>query len=1232
MLAFLDKIPFGTPGIRRILFWLITTFVSYVLIGFLIIPPVVKSVIADQATEALKRTTSVEKVFFNPLTFDIEVYNVQVSKLEGEGNLISIGTFTAQPSINSVVELAPVISHLHLRDLNIDITFFGNGKYSISDLIGSKRQEEKPEEEVTEEETEVFPFALYGFELTNATIIFDDRPRKKKHVISDLELLVPFTSSILEQRKEFTQPRFKAVVNGDPVDLKGRTLPFDQTLLTEFELGAVSVDLNQYWRYVPIESPLELVKGQFTSNISLFFERPDAQRISLFLGGGGTLTDLELSAPGDDTVLSLKQLKFEMERYSLGDNQLILTSVDFDNPYFKVIRRKDASINWAGYFPQPPAEEGGTEKALEKAVAMEATAMTKAPDQETATEGANGTALMLDIKTLSIDDGIIDWKDDFVQGGFRRTLKGFNFTANNILTENDKASTFNLKIGKNGFVSVDGTATVKPVACDGTIVVQGFKLPDFKAYYEKQLPMTLDSATLGAGANFVFKFTDGNPDISISEGSLTLDNLALRKPTSKNPSIGFDKLSVSGTTFDLAARNVEIGEVRVTNPKARVVRRKSGKIDLAEIFAADTKKTTSAPKQADPKNEELGWTAMIKAVRMTGGKAAYKDYAIASPASLSIDGLKVDLDNVTTRKGATMAFDISTRWGGRGSLGVKGDVILDTLKSKGRLWLKGMGLAPFDGHLGEFTELLFASGTATADLKYTFSGMKDPKYTVAGNAALHKVELKDNLGDGEFAGVDAFKLAGLRFTNAPYRLSIADIHLDGPHASISFDENGYLNIKRAFRIPSDPVEPEKPEQDESIEQAEAYVEKPKPEAEKPFFETVDIGKITMENGRVRFRDGSVQPVFYTDISDMKLGLIEISRSPDARPKMDFTAKIGPTPMSVTGVVNPVIKPMYSDLAIAVNGMELVPLTPYTVKNLAYPIEKGRLYADVTFKTDNWDLTAENKFFIEQLVLGPKDKRPDAPSVPVKFGLALLQDGNGDMELNLPIRGRLDDPDFRIGGIVFKAIASLFIKALASPFTLIGSIFGGSPDMDFVVFQPGRHELDQAGFKKMEATIKAMTERTKLKLEVDGVVDPLADKSGLVEVVFENKLKQQKFNSLSRKERAATTVDAMVVSPEEYEEILFLAYKEEPDPDDIKPTTLFMTDRQPLEYMEKFIIDRIEVGEDDLNRLAMQRAEAVKDHIIGTNPELTKRVFLLDRRKDKIGKTGVPQHRADLGIK
>lgn len=1217
MLAFLDKIPFGTPRLRRWAFWLLAAFLGYVLFGFLAVPPILKSVLTTQLAENLKRPARIEKVYFNPLLLHLEITGLGVEKLEGGGDLLSAGKIVAAPSVSSLWQFAPVVSYLKLEDLTVDVTFHGNGRYSISDILDSGAGESGPEREGA-----VFPFALYDFELSNATLIFDDRSHDKRHVISDLSMRVPFTSSIEDEQKEYTQPTLSAVVNGDPVELEGKTLPFDQTLLTEFRLGAVNVDLDQYWRYLPVDTPLTLKSGRFTSDISLFFERPDTHSVNLFLGGGGRLTDLDLEDPREGSVVRLDELAFEIERFSLRDNFLALKKVVLTKPYFKIIRNPGDAVNWAGYFPADGKEaEAGAE-----------------PENDAEAEGS---PFRVDVHLVEIADGAVEWIDRAVAGGFSRTFSGLEFSGSELASRGGTPGSFEAAIGTAERFTAKGTATVEPLDANFTVTAENLSLPDFAAYLDEVQPLAVDSGVLGASAGITVTMADGRAEVRVADGAAALTDLAARKPDAEKPSLTLGRLAVSGASLDPAEKAVSVGEIALTAPAATVVRQADGTIDLQALFAPEG---DAAAGQAEPEPDENdpapGWSARVDHLTVADGGFTLRDQTLRQPAELGVRQFALDLENLSTEPGASVPYTAEGVWTGGGTFSARGTATLDPLTANGRLQLADIGLRPLDAYLAETTELLFARGRAYANLAYGFTQGDPPELTARGDAALAGLAVKTTFGDAEFVGLDRLDVKSIDFRSAPNRLSVGEIILDGPRALVEYAEDGRLNVRRALRLPQpEPVDSEQDENSEAETTGETDAGQAghdadqggETESEPPLFARLEIGKVSMKNGALSFRDASVHPVFTNEVTKMTLSLTDIGQTREARPKVDFSAEIGPTPMSVTGVLNPLITPIYSDLAVSVNGMELVPLSPYTLKNLAYPVEKGRLYADVTFKTEDWKLDAQNKFFIEQLVLGPKDKRPDAPNVPVKFGLALLQDGNGDLELNLPISGRLDDPSFRIGGIVFRAIVNLLFKALASPFSLIGSIFGGGGEnMDFIVFEPGRARIDQNGESKLATVIKALTERDRLKLEVDGVVDPVADANGLTRVIFDRKIKEQKYLDQPRSVRAETTVDTMEVAPGEYEEYLFEAYAEEPDEEGVRPTTLFMVDRQPVEVMEKFILDRIVITDELLHELAMRRANAVKTHIIETNPELADRVFLLDR-EDAEGKTGVPAHRADLGI-
>ena len=79
----------------------------------------------------------------------------------------------------------------------------------------------------------------------------------------------------------------------------------------------------------------------------------------------------------------------------------------------------------------------------------------------------------------------------------------------------------------------------------------------------------------------------------------------------------------------------------------------------------------------------------------------------------------------------------------------------------------------------------------------------------------------------------------------------------------------------------------------------------------------------------------------------------------------------------------------------------------------------------------------------------------AASLPVKPAVALLADRNGVIELDLPISGSLNDPQFRLWPIIFKVIFNVIAKAVTAPFSLLAHALGGSGEaLSMVGFPPG----------------------------------------------------------------------------------------------------------------------------------------------------------------------------------
>ncbi len=138
--------------------------------------------------------------------------------------------------------------------------------------------------------------------------------------------------------------------------------------------------------------------------------------------------------------------------------------------------------------------------------------------------------------------------------------------------------------------------------------------------------------------------------------------------------------------------------------------------------------------------------------------------------------------------------------------------------------------------------------------------------------------------------------------------------------------------------------------------------------------------------------------------------------------------------------------------------------------------KGKLFLDLKYHIENRKLDAQNRILLDQFTFGEKVDSPTATKLPVKLAVALLKNRKGEIDLNIPISGSLDDPKFSISGIILKVILNLLAKAATSPFALIGAAFGGGEQLDYMEFDYGSAEIKGESATKLDTLTKALHDR------------------------------------------------------------------------------------------------------------------------------------------------------------
>lgn len=139
------------------------------------------------------------------------------------------------------------------------------------------------------------------------------------------------------------------------------------------------------------------------------------------------------------------------------------------------------------------------------------------------------------------------------------------------------------------------------------------------------------------------------------------------------------------------------------------------------------------------------------------------------------------------------------------------------------------------------------------------------------------------------------------------------------------------------------------------------------------------------------------------------------------------------PLQIRGTIDPFSSELLLDIIAQVKDIDLPPFSPYSGKYIGYAIEKGKLSADVNYKVENGTLTADNKIFLDQFTLGNKVDSEEAVSLPLSLALTLLKNRQGEIDLHLPLKGSINDPQFNLGKIIFTAFINLITKAITSPF-------------------------------------------------------------------------------------------------------------------------------------------------------------------------------------------------------
>ena len=1244
---------FQKRWVRRTAIGGVTGLFLFTVIGFFVLPPVIRRVAESQIQEQLGRRASIGRIHVNPFALSLAIDDFQIYEADGHTPFVGFRRFYVNTQLSSVYRAAPVVKEVQLAGLHVHVVHIRQTPDGFADLTAYNFSDILAKIQAAAAKTPTPPpapnaepprFSLNNMHLLDGGISFEDVPTHGHHEISHLTIGVPFVSTLPVDIDTFVKPGLAVTIDGTPFSVDGKTKPFKDSLETTLELRLTELDLARYQPYVPVPLKFRLDSGLLTVALDVAFARPKAAAPSVTLKGRVALDKLALrhNDAAGSPLLDLAKFEVRIGKADLATlhfhvDQILLSGLDAH-----ARRSANGKLDWEQLAPSsPPGSKQNT------------------PSKPKPSKPSAASAPQFVVDSVLVEKVNVHMRDETVRPAFSETIRDLTFTAKHLSNAPGAEASLSLALTAvpGGTLHQSGTVTLEPFATSGKVTFEGIEPARFAPYFQDQIAFDIARGHIRVGTEYQVatkgKGKDATTSISLNDAFVELGDFALRRRGTTGRSAPEDflrlsKFDVHKVSVDVDHQTVQVGDIRSSDAVLRVMRNEAGVIDLTTLVPpppASTAKVASASttdKKTAPASPE--WMVNVANVDFASWAARFEDRAVKPKTTLSVDGLALHASALSTKPGSRANFDLKLTLNQSGKIQLAGSAVAEPLSANVRLDLRSIAILPFQPYFRDQMNMLITDGALSlkgqlkVDAPPAKPANKAAPKSPAGKAPSDPAPLVAFKGDvdiSDFGALDghkserllawkSFHVGGIDLNSEPLAVAIREVSLTDFLAKLMIFPDAHFNLEEIVQPAASATSSKTPVA------AKPGPAKPAPATSAPAVTNapapnITVAQVTLQGGSVSFTDRLIQPNYSAELTELGGRITGLSTDAKSTAEVALRGAVDHSgELTIDGKMNPLAKELFVDLKINLREFELPPTSPYAGRYAGYGIDKGKLSLSLDYRIADRKLDAKNKLTLDQFTFGDKVKSPDAVNLPVKLAVALLKDRHGVIDIDLPITGSLDDPQFKLGRLILKTLGNLIVKAVTAPFSLIASAFGGGDEQSYLEFASGDARVDAKGATKLKGVGKALQERPGLSFEIEGLADPQKDKTGLRQEIYDRKLRAQKQRLMVEAGNTAPPTAPIAIDATERPKLIEAVYRSEPFP---KPRGPNGAEKPlPPPEMEKLILSSIRVEEDDLRQLALRRANAVKEALARTAPDAVPRLFLVTPR------TTTPGNRVELKLK
>jgi uncharacterized protein involved in outer membrane biogenesis len=1229
------------------------------LAAYLAVPPVLRHVLTGSVAGSIHRQVSAGKIRFNLYSLRLDVDQLHVGERDSPQPFVDIGHLRLKVSWTSILRFAPVVGEVVVERPAIHVVRQSQQRFNFSDLLESAPTPEKSKPAAP---SAPMRFAVSNIQLRDGAVTIDDQLLGKQHKIEKIYIDVPFIANLPSDVDVSVQPLLQMVIDGSPLRIAGVAKPFGVTRDSVIDLKLHRLDLPLYVSYAPMKLPVKIPDGKLSADVYVHFVQAESLPL-IRLNGTLALDQLDVRDTADAPIAALKHAEVKLTDVEPLGAVFSLRSIWIDGLLAHVRLNPDGTNNLTSIASgnaapaSPPAQAAPAGNVTQAAAPVAEKSTAKSPTD-------------FSVDSFDLTNSAVEVQDNSGAKPAAVAVDALGVGLKNFRTIGGVPAsvTVNGKIRSGGTIAVTGALDLAGSQVTTEVSIDQIDLPALQAFAQSVLAATIASGKLSAKANVQTHFASDHFNVHAEPATVAIENFEMDMPREREKPVQWKSLNASIGQFDLAAHQAAVTEVRSNGMHLFVRRERGGKLSLASLMRGapappplskretaretrriprDTSRMTRKPVQAAAPPSQ-SWQYQIASVAMEQTDVTFEDDTAPQPVKAAVAPLNLHLKDVSSDFKKPFTVEVDGTLNRKGTFNVTGTAAIAPLKADLRVATKRLDLAFADPYVASRMNATIASANLTMDGAVGLEqARKDFLISYRGDASLGSVKLLDKVTNDLFFRMNALNASKIDFAlgKGPPKVHVGELALSNFYSRVILNSTGKLNLKditagpqeaptsltRATGAPGSkgavPVAPPPTPTPAAVPSpaaatapgaAPAAAPSPaEPYAGQPMNADIELKKITLKGGKVDYTDNFIKPNYTANLSDMegKVGAFGTKSTSPAKVSLDGKIN-GSSPINIDGSINPLAPTAFVDIKAKADAIELTGLTPYTIKYTGYPIVKGTLTVDVHYLLDQGKLTADNHIFIDQLTFGDHVASPDATNLPIRFAISLLKNSKGQIDLRVPVSGSLSDPQFSIGSVILSAFMNLLVKAVTSPFSLISAAFSGSgaqQDLGYIEFAPGYATLTPDSQKKLDTVATALADRTALKLNISGRVDPQFDKNGYREASLEHSIEVLRHKDQG--DSADTDVKIAPLSKADYNKYLARVYSAGKFQ---KPRDLIgFAKTQPPDEMKKLILAGTPVSDQDLQHLAEARANAVRAYL-STKQVDAARMFIIAPKLDASG--------------